>query len=338
MIGQGGRAEDGEDILTDLTTDAAERFQKWFDGLERYAGGAPAKGTISGALVVLERLKTNYDLDIDTHTAKGGAQIIGASGEAVKRLLADFGETRPFVSEGGRTNRGLRGAIGGLLQTLAGTDLTDAPEADRKAALTAMQETLVEAVRDFHNRQRLKIGYDPNKSTWQLVRELLAAADETKRAGPVAQYLVGAKLQLRFPDLTVSNESYSTADVQLGRQGDFLLGDTAFHVTVAPMPGVFQKCRANLQSGYRPFLIVPDGELLGARQNLRAYELTGRVAVESIESFVSQNLEELAGFARDQRAHSFRRLLDAYNSRVNAVEIDKSLMIDVPDNLPAPGP
>lgn len=58
--------------------------------------------------------------------------------------------------------------------------------------------------------------------------ELLSAARETGKEGSVAKHLIGAKLEFRFPGVTVSNESYSTADDQLGRKGDFCLGDTFF--------------------------------------------------------------------------------------------------------------
>lgn len=318
--------------MTDAQDQALVAFRGWYDGLKRFSG-IPAKGTLAGALVVLDRLKTDFNLDIEEHTAAGGSQIKGASGEAIRKLLADFGETRPFVSEGGRTNRGLRGDIKSLLDTLRAAEWDEINDDEHTEVLTAMQEELVDAVRGFHSRQRLRIGFDPNKSTWQLVQELLTAAAETGKGGPVAQYLVGAKLQLRFPDLVISNDTYSTADVQLGRQGDFLIGDTAFHVTVAPMPKLFTKCQANIRAGYRPFLIVSDAQVLGARQLVQSFDLAGRVPVESLESFIAQNLEELSGFARDQRAAAFRRLLDLYNRRVDAVEIDKSMLIDIPDNL-----
>lgn len=318
--------------MTEDQDQALAAFQGWYDSLKCF-GGLPAKGTLAGALVVLDRLKTDFQLDIEAHTASGGSQIKGASGEAIRRLLADFGEDRPFVSEGGRTNRGLRGDIKSLLEALRAADWDNIHEAEHVEVLTAMQKELVEAVRDFHNRQRLKIGFDANQSTWHWVQQLLTAAAETGKAGPVAQYLVGAKLQLRFPELTISNDTYSTADVQLGRQGDFLIGDTAFHVTVAPMPKLFTKCQANIRDGYRPFLVVSDGQVLGARQLLSSFGLAGPVPVESLESFIAQNLEELAGFARDQRAAALRRLLTLYNQRVDAVEIDKSLLIDIPDNL-----
>jgi hypothetical protein len=47
-----------------------------------------------------------------------------------------------------------------------------------------------------------------------------------------------------------------------------------------------------------------------------------RIAVESIESFVGQNIGELSYFSRDKLKRGFRRLLETYNDRVNAAETD----------------
>ncbi|MFZ3138275.1 MAG: DUF4928 family protein [Thermodesulfovibrionales bacterium] len=43
-----------------------------------------------------------------------------------------------------------------------------------------------------------------------------------------------------------------------------------------------------------------------------------RIAVESIESFDSQNIEVLSYFSRDKLKSGFRRLLDTYNARADA--------------------
>lgn len=310
---------------------AMETFKSWYEGLKRY-GDFPAKGSIGGALVVLERLKTNYILDLDAHTTKGGSQIVGASGEAAKRILALFGETRPFVSEGGRTNRGLRGDIKTMLDALRTAKLERLPIDEKNVNLQEIQDFLIGKVREFHNRERLKIMYDPSRSTWQSIHDLLEEAQKTSKEGPVAQYLVGAKLALRFPDSKVSNESYSTADQQLNRQGDFLFGDTVFHVTVAPMAPVYEKCKRNIDQGFRVYLLVPDRSLVGARQNAEGVA-PGRISVESIESFVSQNLEELSTFHKDKLISGVLRMLETYNQRVDAVEKDKSMLIEIPQNL-----
>jgi hypothetical protein len=137
---------------------------------------------------------------------------------------------------------------------------------------------------------------------------------------------------LRFPGIAIGDSSYSTADNQLGRPCNFHIGDTAFHVTVAPMPAHYEKCQQNLNDGLRVYLLVPDRILNGARQNAELL-MPGKIAVESIESFVSQNIDELSAFSKKQLAAGFKLLLETYNKRVDASEVDKSILIDLPKNL-----
>ncbi len=137
---------------------------------------------------------------------------------------------------------------------------------------------------------------------------------------------------MRFPDIIVSNEGGSTADMQTQRPGDFLIGHTAFHVTVAPMQPVFDKCRHNIRQGFKPFLLVPDSKLIGARQ-IAEQVSEQQITVESIETFVSQNINEISIFSKDKLTTSFKELIALYNQRVDEVETDKSLMIELPSNL-----
>jgi len=311
--------------------DAPQEFQEWYGSRKKY-GGFPAKGTMAGALVVLEHLKQDFDLDIDAHTAGGGSQIKGASGAAVKKILADFDETRQFVSEGGRTNRGLRGDIEAMLVALKPLDLEKLVKKKRNKVIESCQRFLVDQVREWHGRQRLAIVFEPSMTTRDLVRQILAKAKECEQSGQVAQYLVGAKLALRFPEIEISNDSYSTADQQLGRAGDFAVKDTAFHVTMTPMDKVYDRCRENAEQGMRAYLLVPDDHVQSARARAKE-EVPGRVAVESIESFVGQNVEEMAGFSQDDLNTKFYEFLLVYNKRVDDVEVDKSVMIEIPPNL-----
>jgi len=314
---------------------ALKEFKNWHKNLPVYSSsGGPAKGTVAGALVVLERLKENFDLSIETHTAKGGSQISGASGGSVRVILERFGEKRPYLSEGGRTNRGLRGDIINLLKAIDKSGIKNLSSKQRNEILEAFQIFLVKRVAEFHGRQRLKFYHDPSKTTWQLIRDILDSAVESGKGGPVAQYLVGAKLQLRFPDIDVRNESYSTADDQKDKHGDFLIEDTVFHVTISPMSRVYEKCAKNINEGFRAFLLVPNRILEGARQNAEAAK-PGKIAVEAIESFVGQNIEELSTFSKNKLQHGLFKLLETYNQRVSAVEYDKSMLIEIPKNLKA---
>lgn len=67
---------------------AVDLVAQWWNMLEpvRQNNNLPAKGTLAGALVVLERLKTRYALDIDQHRAKRGqSQIQGVGKASVQR-------------------------------------------------------------------------------------------------------------------------------------------------------------------------------------------------------------------------------------------------------------
>src|SRR5438309_995281 len=94
-----------------LAQDAAGILDSWHDSLAVYQNKLPSKGSIGAALVVLERLKKNYDLQINSHVAEGEAQITGLSATSLMRILIAHGETRALSSIGGRSNRGARGDI-----------------------------------------------------------------------------------------------------------------------------------------------------------------------------------------------------------------------------------
>jgi len=178
----------------------------------------------------------------------------------------------------------------------------------------------------------LQLSFSPEKTTMQFVIELLDAAKSGKRCAPVAHHLVGAILQLRFPNLVVSNHSYSTADQSHSMPGDFYVGDTAVHVTVSPSPSHYQRIDENLVDGLRVYLLVPESLLLGARQNVRE-EISARVSVVSIESFVSQNIDEMSTFSESAGRGEIARLLTEYNRRCSEVEMDPSLLIEIPQAL-----
>jgi hypothetical protein len=316
----------------DSTSAVVGPFADWYGSLPRSAGFA-AKGTIGGALVVLERLKTDFDLDLGHHTAKGGAQIRGVSGPRVKSILRAFGETRPFLSEGGRTNRGLPNDIGAMLAALASTPLVDVDVSARDRLLQGLQGFLVDQVRAFHQRERIPCEFSDQKTARRIVNEILQAARTEQKSGQVAQYLVGAKLHLRLsPEIDVTNDSYSTADAPSNRPGDFLIGDTVLHVTMTPALPLFEKCRANLADGYRVLILVPEDAVVGARQNAEGVG-EGRISVEAIESFIGQNLDEMSGFSKAGVKETLRELLQTYNRRVDLVEPDKSVLIEIPPDL-----
>jgi hypothetical protein len=318
-----------------LVPQAIEMLDNWYNSLKRFQDKLPARGTVTAALHVLHRLQANYDLRSASHVAVGGeSQIAGISPSSVRKLLIKFGETRTLSSVAGRSNRGSRGAIANLLSALRPLRLESLREEERNEALIAMQRHIVESyVPRYFAVKRVKATFDVGLATCRFVKTILENAAKSGKAGAVAEYLVGAKLAVLFPKKSIRNKSYSTADAQAGFAGDFEVGKTAFHVTIAPMPELFAKCQQNLERGMRVYLLVPDARVVGTKQNAEMSG-AGRIAVESIEGFVATNIDERCEFESDERLRSgLRHLLEVYNTRVEQVELDKSLLIEIPPNL-----
>ncbi len=303
------------------------------DWWESFRPRSRSRGNIAGALVLLENLRTNLSFNLDDHKAAASDQLRNATPANVRNILARFNESRVLSREAGRTNRGLMTNLAPLLVALSGSDLGHLSQDQRGIVFDAMQSFLVERAREeIFNADWISFDYNPGTSSRDIVGNILRVAGERQKAGDVAEYLVGAKLALRFPDYTIRNSSASAADDQTDEQGDFQINDCVFHVTVAPNIGHYEKCKENVANGYRVFLLVPDDRLSGTRQNVEQ-ELTESVSVESIQSFVSQNIEELSAFAARKVAQNIKLLLETYNSRVSQVETDLSLRIRIPSAL-----
>ena len=293
---------------------------------------SPSRGNIAGGLVLLENLRNDLSFNLDDHKAAHSDQLRNATPTNVRNILSRFNESRVLSREAGRTNRGLMTNLAPLLEALSHSDLAQLSEEQRNGTLYAMQSFLVERAREIFNANRISFEYSSGVSSRDIIGAILRVAGERQKAGDVAEYLVGAKLALRFPDYEIRNSAASAADEQTDEQGDFQINDCVFHVTVSPNIGHYDKCKQNLANGLRVFLLVPDNRLSGARQNAEQ-EVGEGISVESIQSFVSQNIEELSDFAGDKVAQNTRLLLEKYNERVTQVETDLSLLIRIPTAL-----
>ena len=310
--------------------EALGTLRQWFDSHRPSPDVEPNTYVMCAGLAVLERMRKAYPLKRAYYITPGNQ--VRTSGPLIQSILERNGEERRFTREGGRTTRATVPAAEGLAAGLNETAALDSlSNEDRGQVIEKLQVWLVERVRDYLDQQAIEVEVNLGKPSPQIVSDILAAAGS--KAGAVAQHLVGAKLAVRYPDLEIGNFSYTTADQQLGRPGDFVVGDTVFHVTVSPMPPVLEKCEENLRNGYRCTLLVLDSRLQAARQMAEAIDMQDRVGIFAIESFVGQNIEELGGFGRGELADGFRKLLGKYNERVEVVEADRSLLMRLPANL-----
>lgn len=303
--------------------------QNWW---ESFPQRSRSRGNIAGGLVLLENLRHNLDFEIQAHKAPGSDQLKNATRANVQKILARFGEERVLLQEGGRTNRGLMKNLTSLLEALSSSSIGDISPQNIDAELINMQRFLVEKARERFNAEKLSFEYRKDMTSRELIRLILESARKRRKSGEVAEYLVGAKLALRFPRYGIRNSAASAADVQTEENGDFQINDCVFHVTMSPNTGHYDKCQRNLADGLRVFLLVPDSILAGARQNMQL-ATAGRASVEAIESFVSQNIEELSDFEGQKVPYNMRRLLETYNERIAKVETDLSLQVMIPNAM-----
>lgn len=308
-------------------------LEKWFKKQDETKGGGDGQYIVAAGIAVAEVLKNTFPVTEKDYVTERNQ--VRTSGSLIKRVLKDNGETRKYASEGGRTTRGTRPAAENLVMELNKIEgLKTATKEERLAVAKALQKWLVDnGVQTFFSKKRLEIEVNLDKPGSQIIADILEMAAKRTVAGPVAQHLVGAKLSLRYPKLNIENYSFTTADTQLGRPGDFLLHDTVFHVTVAPGTDVVGKCDRNIKAGYRPILLVSESKLQAARQLAELAGVASRLGINSLEQFVGQNVEEIGEYGKQALKKNLRALLEKYNERVQAVEADQSLQIDIPENL-----
>jgi hypothetical protein len=284
-------------------------------------------------LCVLENLRTEFSTRLKDHLASSGGQIRGATKEKVRLVLERFGIDREFVGEGARTNRGNVEHVNALLAAIEEDGWGAMSVEDRHKQIDVAQAFLAECVRTHFDRDQITFDFESSNALHAVIGAILSAADVRGQRGSVAQHLVGAKLQNRYPARSIENRPVASQDASTGRQGDFQIEATVLHVTVAPSDSLCLKCKNNLKDLLHVFVLVPDDSLAAAQQLLRNHGLAEKVLVASIESYVGSNVMELAEFADPALRREFARLLRTYNERVEQVENDRSLQIRMPEGL-----
>jgi hypothetical protein len=287
------------------------------------------KGPLSVALVVTQHArKLGHPLDPEKLLTEGGGQVLGLGKGAVQAILKRHGIARVLASEGGRTSRG---SLNNMREYVAFLNALE-----DKVDLDSIEAFWIERVNEFFAGKPFKIKLDASRSLRTVVRDVIAQAVERQKsapgmyyAGAVLQHLVGAKLDCALGKGKFEHNSFSTADAPSGRAGDFFIGDVAIHVTTSPGEAVIEKCRDNLNDGYRPMLVTLQHGLTVAEGLATNVGLGDRIDMFEIEQFVALNLYELGKFGADGRKTAVTDMVDRYNEVVEEFETDPSLKIEL---------
>lgn len=287
---------------------------------------ARGKGSLA-VLVQLTRAFSKDALPIDPSkyvTGKQG-QVAGMGEGNLKKILADHGITRQLAKEAGRTNRGSLG----LMQAYASL-VNDLPE---PVDFEALEAYWIERVKEYFAGKPFKLAGDTSRSVSAAVNGLLDQAVKRQKqnpgmkyAGTLLQHLVGAKLELLMP--TVEIHGASDADDQTGREGDFIVGDTAIHCTTAPAGLLIEKCKSNLGHGLNPVIVTVSDRVVTARSLLEDAGIGSRVEVWDLQQFLSINVYEHGLFSSNDRRRFLADLISGYNGIIDECETDPSLHIE----------
>lgn len=182
----------------------------------------------------------------------------------------------------------------------------------------------------------IRIEISNSKSLRVVVRDAIDQAINRQETAPgthyadaVLQHLVGAKLDCALGKGSVEHNSFSTADAQGSRAGDFLIGDVAVHVTTSPGEAVIEKCRENLNDGFRPMLVTLQRGLTVAEGLAGNAGLADRIDIFEVEQFVTQNVLKWGKFTSAGVRTAVADLVERYNEIVDEFETDPSLKIEL---------
>ncbi|MDP2492738.1 DUF4928 family protein [Shimia thalassica] len=290
-----------------------------------------SKGPLCVALVTTGHArKMGLPLDADNLLTAAQGQVLGLGKSAVQSILKKHGITRVLAAEGGRTSRGsinkMREYVA-LLNDLHGQGVAD---------VDTIEDFWIERVHEFFAGKPFKVKLDSSRSLRVLVRDVLSQAKDRQKSNPgmqymgaVLQHIVGAKLDCALGKGQFAHNSFSTSDAQSGRAGDFFIGDVALHVTTSPGEAVVQRCKDNLDDGYRPIIVTTSKGLAAAEVFSENAGIGERVDIFEVEQFVALNLYELGRFAAEGRRVAVNDLVNRYNEIVEDVETDPSLKIDM---------
>lgn len=144
------KLEIDETSLPEASVQALEAFKQWCK--DNRNESLPHRGRNYAALVTLDRLRDDYNLDQSAHKTDTGRQVKHQYHSHVSDILDQFGEKRNPTSEAGRTSRGSTRAVDDLLNKLAETNLGDLNREDRYAALTHMMNHCVWVESQYQER------------------------------------------------------------------------------------------------------------------------------------------------------------------------------------------
>jgi hypothetical protein len=298
-----------------MTLDLITFMNNFMRDGERYV---PAR--LQSALALLERLRVCASLDLADHAAKGSSGL--TSHESFGRKAHERWDIEPINKNHGRRSSHLHEWGQALLDMLATTDFSSKSEKRQAELINKAQEPFVDELKRILEQDPLIVSIR-GRTVEHVIREVLRQAQAKRKAGDVAQYLVGAKLCLRLgrdipanPVNKSDRKSWQDGDA---RAGDFEIENAVIEVAVGlPDPKHIQQIAEILRnSSCEVWLLTSADRVTFWRAELDRYEgmPTSRLVVSAVESFVGQNITEMGDFSDDGKVEKLEALFAIYNEK-----------------------
>jgi hypothetical protein len=284
-------------------------------------GGRFVPARLQAALALLERLRDFPSLALSDHLSQSGSAGIQGhetfGDKALQRL-----HLQPINKNHGRRSSNLPGWGQELLTAVAALGFANATPEVRSQIINEAQEIFAAPLRAIIEENPLEVRLR-ERTAEVVVSDLLLAAEEKGKSGDVAQYLVGAKLALRFNrEIPVypANKSDRTSHFDPApRLGDFEIENAVIEVAVGLPDDKHLQQIAEIQekSDAEVWLLTRADRVETWQKEIKKDKgvNTRRVVVTSIEAFIGQNITELGEFSAKGKIERLKALFDLYNTR-----------------------
>ena len=300
------------------------QIQKLCDELLVDAKGRYVPARLQTALALLESVRENASLQLDDHRASAGSSGLRSHETFGNKAHERLG-LLPLNKNHGRRSSHLQEWGQRLLDTLKEAGLMGTSDPTQGKVLDEAQEAIGTILKRIAEQDPIRV-HSRGRSSEFVIGDILEQAADKGRIGDCAQYLVGAKLLLRFPDLEAQlpvmgankGDRKSFSD-EAPRKADFELNDSAIEVAaglpdakhIEQVVSILDDTETEvwLLTRHRHVSLWTQWVEESAGQDRR------RVIVNSIEAFVGQNLTELGTFSNAGKSDQLRTLLEIYNTR-----------------------
>jgi hypothetical protein len=296
-------------------------FEKFIDAYGRKPNGQIIAARLQAFMVLIERLLDEPSLTLADHWTAGSSGF--RSHETYGKKAHDRHSLTAINRNHGRRSCNLSQWGQKLLDLVAATNFPSSTPIQREEIITAIEAVFARPLRDVIEQEPLRVRLS-GRTAESIIEDLILLAEEKGKSGDVAQYLVGAKLQLRFgievPVHPANKSDRKSAFDSEAKLGDFEFKNAVIEVAMGQPDDkhLDQIVDALERPGLEVWLLTR-GDRVGAWKNEVSHfseaDHRRRTVVTSVESFVGQNITELGEFSSTGKAEQLAALFDLYNMR-----------------------